>query len=460
MGSAFAGVNLHRKKRFKSVQTKEFSALADDEGKSSELAKFLFGEDLSEKIKEQMNQTKSQGMWLRQTETKIRVNLWMFHVGILFPGEGKGSSEDLPTGKGTRKRQQSTGQCRPNLQPNIRTNFPKDSKLFGQMNRVNKQSRDFRYCFRLSAGFHRDPSSAETSNSIQPVQGGGKAGGFGGGETSEEGCYRGGGTLQKSISVEHFTIPKKGGGRRLVEDMRDLNSFIELVHFKMEDLSYLPSILWRGHFMCKIDLQDAYQTIPIAKKSRIYLRFLWKGRLYQFTCLPFGLRSSPRIFTKVLKPLLVYLRALGVRLLVYLDNILIMAATPELCLEHTKLTWQLLTDLGFPGNLKKSVLNPKQQTEYLGFLLNSIEMKLFLMEEKLLRSKLEAECLLKSVPVVKMLASFLGFCQSPFPAIAVTPLHFRKLQADMIKAIKGSGGRQGYQSVVHLSPEAKKELEW
>ena len=53
MGSAFAGLNLHRKKRFKSVLTKEFSALADEEGKSSELSGYLFGEDLSEKIKEQ-----------------------------------------------------------------------------------------------------------------------------------------------------------------------------------------------------------------------------------------------------------------------------------------------------------------------------------------------------------------------------------------------------------------------
>ena len=33
--------------------TKEFSALPDEEGKSSELSGYLFGEDLSEKIKEQ-----------------------------------------------------------------------------------------------------------------------------------------------------------------------------------------------------------------------------------------------------------------------------------------------------------------------------------------------------------------------------------------------------------------------
>ena len=66
-----------------------------------------------------------------------------------------------------------------------------------------------------------------------------------------------------------FTIPKKGGRRRPVVhvDMRDLNSFIEPVHFKMKDLSHLPSVLRRGDFMCKIDLQDAYQTILIAKNQ-------------------------------------------------------------------------------------------------------------------------------------------------------------------------------------------------
>ena len=38
--------------------TKEFSALADEEGKSSELSKFLFREDLSEKIEEQIESNK------------------------------------------------------------------------------------------------------------------------------------------------------------------------------------------------------------------------------------------------------------------------------------------------------------------------------------------------------------------------------------------------------------------
>ena len=70
-------------------------------------------------------------------------------------------------------------------------------------------------------------------------------------------------------------------------------------------MTQLPSVLQKGDFLCKIDLQDAYLSIPVAKKARVYLRFLWKGKLYQFTCLPFGLASSPGIFTKCLKPLLV-----------------------------------------------------------------------------------------------------------------------------------------------------------
>ena len=51
MGSAFVGLNIHRKKTFKSVLTKEFSALADAEGQPSKLSKYSFGEDLSEKLR-------------------------------------------------------------------------------------------------------------------------------------------------------------------------------------------------------------------------------------------------------------------------------------------------------------------------------------------------------------------------------------------------------------------------
>ena len=142
----------------------------------------------------------------------------MLHIGNLFPGEGKGWSDDLPTEEGARKGQHSASQCRPKLQPNYRRNFSKDSNLYRQMDQVNRRSRDFRYCIGLSTGFFRDSSSAKTANSIQPFRRGGEVGGFGGAETSEEEGYRGGRTLRKSVSVKHFHDTQEGwrekaGGR-------------------------------------------------------------------------------------------------------------------------------------------------------------------------------------------------------------------------------------------------------
>ena len=41
---------------------------------------------------------------------------------------------------------------------------------------------------------------------------------------------------------------------------------------------------------------------PIRSSDKKFLRFIWEGELYEFTCLPNGLPCAPRIFTKILKP--------------------------------------------------------------------------------------------------------------------------------------------------------------
>ena len=63
--------------------------------------------------------------------------------------------------------------------------------------------------------------------------------------------------------------------------------------------------------MASVDLKDTYYSIPIAEDDRTLLVFLWKGKYYQFTCLPNGLSSAPRTFTKILKPVYARLRSIG-----------------------------------------------------------------------------------------------------------------------------------------------------
>ena len=64
-----------------------------------------------------------------------------------------------------------------------------------------------------------------------------------------------------------------------------------------------------GCYVTAIDLKDAYYSIPIAPEHQTYLKFIWKDQLYAFNSLPMGLSSSPRIFTKILKPFFSALRS-------------------------------------------------------------------------------------------------------------------------------------------------------
>ena len=64
----------------------------------------------------------------------------------------------------------------------------------------------------------------------------------------------------------------------------------------------LKDLLREGDFMVKIDLNDAYFTVRIWQSHLTILRFVWKETMYEFACLPFGLASAPRVYTKLLKP--------------------------------------------------------------------------------------------------------------------------------------------------------------
>ena len=51
----------------------------------------------------------------------------------------------------------------------------------------------------------------------------------------------------------------------------------------------LKDVIQKGDFMGKLDLKDAYLSVPIAKEHQKFLKFTWKGQPYQFESLPFGL---------------------------------------------------------------------------------------------------------------------------------------------------------------------------
>ena len=167
-----------------------------------------------------------------------------------------------------------------------------------------------------------------------------------------------------------FLVPKKTGDLRPVIDLSTLNRHMVVPHIKMETQGSVQSAIRSQEWTVSIDIWDAYLHVPMHQAVRKYLRFVVNKKVYQFTCLPFGLTTSPREFTKLLRPVVSLLRQQGVKLHVYLDDWLIRADTEQAQL-HAQTTIRVLQFLGWIINFEKSDLTPSQDFQFIGMPFNT-----------------------------------------------------------------------------------------
>ena len=207
----------------------------------------------------------------------------------------------------------------------------------------------------------------------------------------------------------------------------------------MESIHILRDLLRAGDWMTKVDLKDAYFMVPIHEEDRAFLKFPFKEKIYQFKCLPFGLACAPWVFTKTLKPLAAQLRQLGMQLIVYIDDILILAESKELARDHVIGLVYLLENLGFVISKPKCVLEPTQSVEFLGFSVNSVQQELSLPAGKIKKIRAETRCLLEGGQVTaRKLSQLLGKLQAATRAIPLAPLSYRKLQQVLQRGLEQS----------------------
>ena len=134
--------------------------------------------------------------------------------------------------------------------------------------------------------------------------------------------------------------------------------------------------------MASVDLTAAYYSVPIENSLQNFFAFQFQGTFYRYACLLNGLTSAPRIFTKIMKPVLSTLRKLGYNVMNYLDDIFIWGDTFTECRDTVLATINFLLKLVFSIHPKKSQLIPVQKIECLGFLIDSVKMKISLTKIK------------------------------------------------------------------------------
>uniref|UniRef100_A0AC34FUH3 Reverse transcriptase domain-containing protein n=1 Tax=Panagrolaimus sp. ES5 TaxID=591445 RepID=A0AC34FUH3_9BILA len=253
-----------------------------------------------------------------------------------------------------------------------------------------------------------------------------------------------------------FFVPKKDGSLRPVINLKGLNKRLQIPHFKMEGLLTVKDILSKDSVMAKIDLKDAYFSIPIHKKHRKYLVFRALGKLYAFRALPFGLATAPFVYTRVSKKVAAYLRSLGIRLVVYLDDWLIIADSPKELLKQldcVKLTFQ---SLGLIINWDKSDFTPRYEIEFLGLNLNSKNMTISVPSKKIVKLKeMVKKVLLTDSAKAKIIAGICGLLASFKLASEWSRLKARNIQR-LLKSVTRNAS--GFNKSVVMTPEAKEEL--
>ena len=97
----------------------------------------------------------------------------------------------------------------------------------------------------------------------------------------------------------------------------------------METPRSILGALQQGQWLTSLDMKDAYFHIWINPADRRYLRFCHNCTAWQFAVLPFGLSTSPSVFTEILKPVLAYTHLHRVKLHMYLDDWLLNPSTHQ-----------------------------------------------------------------------------------------------------------------------------------
>ena len=109
---------------------------------------------------------------------------------------------------------------------------------------------------------------------------------------------------------------------------------------------------WYG----KLDLSNCFLSFPLHPSVRKYFCFRFEGELYQFTHLPFGLSSAPRVCTQLLSVVQFALTDKGTSDVRYLDDFFFIADSEAAMARVLPLAQSVFGEFGL-------VVNPTRQRD-------------------------------------------------------------------------------------------------
>lgn len=261
-----------------------------------------------------------------------------------------------------------------------------------------------------------------------------------------------------------FTVSKSDGGYRLCTDYRELNKFAEKQRFQMEGVKDIATMIQKDDYAMLVDLKDCYLTMGLHPSQRKYCRFRCpkSGVRYQWKTVSFGTSEAPKICTKILRPLIRILKSLGIRCLIYIDDLLLLDQDQLRLAKAMAIAMELLqTQVGLQLKLSKGNLFPSQRFTCLGIIWDTQRLTCHIPAKRMKTLQVTARRLLKAsaqgAPVkTRDLARFVGQVVSTSRAIRPATRRLLFINHTLSKAVR----QRGWNGSTTISADARAALEW
>ena len=208
-------------------------------------------------------------------------------------------------------------------------------------------------------------------------------------------------------------IIKEGKKPRLVIDLsRNMNDHLAYQYFTYSSVRDAVELASPDCWFSKLDLSNCFLSFPLHVSVLPHFIFRFDGQLYQFTHMPFGLSSAPRICTELLSVVAFRLSLEATeRNLRFLDDFLLINREELSARTALAAAQRIISGFGLVVNPLKTE-GPAQQLAFLGILLDSCAQTLSCTSERLaeLRSLL-SRALVSNKMRLPALASLIGKLQ-------------------------------------------------
>lgn len=272
--------------------------------------------------------------------------------------------------------------------------------------------------------------------------------------------------LEHFISSPLGAIPKKNSNKiRIIHDLsyppgQSVNDGIDsdeytLSYITLDRVAEIVDSFPEPCYLSKIDLANAFTHVIVHPNDWNKLGFSWDGRYYISTCLPFGLRSSPKIFDTFAQGLEYMAIKNGCHPLTshYLDDSLLPSKDFQDGVKHKAIFKKTAKDSGWDTQDDKEE-GPAQEIEYTGIVVNTVKRQFTISEDRMSEIIADLQSWLgKKVCTKRQLLSIIGKLSFASKVIRSARTFLRRL-IELSKKVKYLHYK------IKLNSEARKDLMW